>query len=90
MNVGIGCQKMEEKNWVNEFYKLNPDAIEDDIVEKKKEYKLDLFKGVLPQLDRRNKKFYEQSTDETKKEIAKSIWLLTRAMSLQAIIQNII
>jgi len=65
-------------NWVEDFFELNPDAIE--VEEKKvKQYKNDLFGVVIPALDRRDKKFYGKLNDEQKKDI--SIWTLTRWMS---------
>lgn len=68
-------------NWVEQFFELNPDAVrvEETKEKKSKEYKLDLFKEVLPALDRRDKKFYSALNDEQKKDI--SIWTLTRWMS---------
>jgi len=70
----------EVKNWRDEFYNLNPDAvIEIEAGKKGKEYKNDLFGVVLPALDRRNKKFYSKLTEEQQKDI--SIWTLTRWMS---------
>jgi len=69
------------KTWLDEFYELNPTSIDDAPAEKKKEHKLDLFKVVLPALDRRNKKFYENSTPEEQKELAKLVWPVTRWMS---------
>jgi len=69
----------EVENWREEFYTLNPDAIQDEVEVKKKAYTNDLFGVVIPALDRRNKKFYSTLTEEQKKEI--SIWTLTRWMS---------
>lgn len=67
-------------NWTEEFFELNPDVLYQNIKEKKvKEYKNDLFKDVIPALDRRDKHFYSTLTDEQKKDI--SIWILTRWMS---------
>lgn len=67
--------------WIDEFFALNPDVKDEDVVEIKKEHKLDLFKTVLPALDRRNKNFYNDATEEEKKELGKLIWPLTRWMS---------
>ena len=68
-------------DWVSEFFDLNPDAVK--VVETKekkgKEYKNDLFKDVIPALDRRDKKFYSRLNEEQQKDI--SIWTLTRWMS---------
>jgi len=71
----------EVKDWVDEFYNLNPDAVKEEVEtgKKGKEYKNDLFGVVIPALDRRNKKFYGKLTEEQQKEI--SIWTLTRWMS---------
>lgn len=66
------------KTWIEELHELNPDIIEDDSSTTKKEQKLDLFKVVLPALDRRNKKFYSNCDLEQQKELGKLIWLLTR------------
>lgn len=67
-------------NWVEQFFELNPDAIPaEDEKKKGKEYKNDLFKDVIPALDRRDKTFYSRLNDEQKKDI--SIWTLTRWMS---------
>lgn len=67
--------------WLDEFYALNPDIVEDALVEAKKEHKLDLFKMVLPALDRRDKMFYNNVTDDERKDLNKQIWILTRWMS---------
>jgi len=69
----------EVENWREEFYTLNPDAIQDEVEVKKKTYTNDLFGVVLPALDRRNKKFYSTLNEEQRKDI--SIWKLTRWMS---------
>lgn len=68
-------------NWVEEFFQLNPDAIKvEEVKEKKgKEYKNDLFKDVIPALDRRDIHFFSRLNEEQKKDI--SIWTLTRWMS---------
>lgn len=70
-------------NWVEDFFELNPDAVQAEEVEKKKgkEYKNDLFGVVIPALDRRNKKFFSTLNEEQQKDI--SIWTLTRWMSSQ-------
>lgn len=69
----------EIEDWLNGFFEMNPDAspIEEEV--KTKEYKNDLFKDVLPALDKGDKKFYSRLTPEQKKDIA--IWPLTRWMS---------
>jgi hypothetical protein len=68
-------------NWVEQFFELNPEAVKVEITKEKKgkEFKNDLFKDVIPALDRRDKKFYSRLNNEQKKDI--SIWILTRWMS---------
>lgn len=68
-------------DWVSGFFELNPDAVkvEETKEKKSKEFKNDLFKDVIPALDRRNKKFYSNLNEEQQKDI--SIWTLTRWMS---------
>ena len=66
-------------NWVEDFFQLNPDAVEVEEKKKVKEYKNDLFGVVIPALDRRDKKFYSKLNDEQKKDI--SPWTLARWMS---------
>lgn len=63
-------------DWLSGFHELNPDTVEIDEVEEKKKYKLDLFKTVLPALDRHDKLFYGKLTEDEKKSI--SPWLLMR------------
>ena len=69
--------------WIDEFYKLNPHASGSSVEaeETKKEHKLDLFKVILPALDRRDTNFYENASEEHKKELGKQVWTLTRWMS---------
>jgi len=70
--------------WIDEFYKLNPHTSgngDHAVSETKKEHKLDLFKVVLPALDRRDTQFYANATEEEKKDLAKQVWPLTRWMS---------
>lgn len=69
-------------DWLAAFHDLNPTVIEDDTKSSKDEHKLDLFKVVLPALDRRDINFYNTLTDEQKKDIG--IWVLTRWMSSTA------
>jgi hypothetical protein len=66
-------------NWIEEFHQLNPDAVKIEEKKAAKEYKIDLFKTVIPALDRRDKKFFNKLTEEQKKDI--SIWTATRMMS---------
>lgn len=71
-------------NWVDEFFELNPDAIKQTEIKEKKDksFKNDLFRDVIPALDRRDKKFYSKLNEEQQKDI--SIWTLTRWMSSTA------
>ena len=71
----------EIEDWLSGFREMNPDAVVEEEV-KVKAYKNDLFKDVLPALDRGDKKFYSRLNDEQKKDIA--IWPLTRWMSSTA------
>jgi hypothetical protein len=67
-------------NWVEDFFQLNPDAVKVEEEKKKgKEYKNDIFKVVLPALDRRDKKFFSRLNEEQQKDI--SPWTLARWMS---------
>jgi hypothetical protein len=69
-------------DWREEFFSLNPDAVETVEVEEKKKYTLDLFKTVLPAIDRKDKSFYGKLSAEEKKGI--SPWLLMRWMTSSA------
>lgn len=69
---------MSEVNWIDEFYRLNPDAQEEEVVKAKKENILPLATELI-NMDMRNFDFYASLTDEQKKEI--SIWILMRYMS---------
>lgn len=72
-------------DWVSEFFDLNPDAVKEVSVKGKskekvvKAYKNDLFKDILPALDRRDKHYYSNLTEEQQKDV--SIWTLTCWMS---------
>jgi hypothetical protein len=66
-------------SWVEEFWALNKTT--EEVVDVKKEHKLDLFKVVLPALDKRNKNFYNSVTDDERAELAKLVWTVTRWMS---------
>lgn len=69
----------ELDDWLTSFADLNPSIEEEYLSKAKNEYKLDLFKTVLPALDKRDVNFYGRLTDEQKKDIG--IWVLTRWMS---------
>jgi hypothetical protein len=69
----------EVQDWLSGFFEMNPDAAEVEEVKKGKEHKLDLFKTVLPALDRRDFGFFDRLDADQKKEIVP--WLLMRWMS---------
>src|SRR5574337_808047 len=69
-------------SWLTEFHRLNPVEIEEETKSTKEEHKLDLFKTVLPALDRRDINFYNKLTPEQQKDIG--VWVLTRWMSSTA------
>ena len=69
---------MSDVTWIDEFYRLNPDAQEEEVVKGKKENILPLATELI-NMDMRNFDFYASLTDEQKKEI--SIWVLMRYMS---------
>ena len=48
---------------------------------KKKEFKIDMFKQVLPALDTRKKNFYENLNEEEQQGFEKSTWLAQRYLS---------
>lgn len=67
-------------NWVEDFFELNPDAVKDIELGKKKKKESTLGLGrELPAMDYRNMNFYNSLTPDEKKEI--SLWLLMRYMS---------
>jgi hypothetical protein len=70
----------ELKDWLDGFYDLNPDAIDAE-EEKAKAYENDMFRELLPALDRCDKTFFNKRTQEQQKEIEKSMWILMRFMS---------
>ena len=63
-------------DWRNEFFELNPDTSGECYGENnsQKVHKLDLFKTVLPAIDRRDKTFYSKLTTEEQDSIEP--WLL--------------
>lgn len=67
-------------DWINNFFELNPDAdrFEEDVKSKKKESTLTLAME-LPAMDFRDRDFYQNLSEEHKKEI--SLWILMRYMS---------
>lgn len=69
----------EVGDWLAGFHDLNPATadVEDDT--KAKTYKLDLFRQVLPALDRRDKFYFSRLTPEEKASIEP--WLLMRWMT---------
>ena len=70
---------MSNDSWVDEFYKLNPDAVKEEEVKKKKKESTLSLTVELPAMDFGNKMFYRNLSDEHKKEI--SLWVLMRFMS---------
>ena len=68
-------------DWLSGFFEMNPQAAPIDELPqvKTKTYVNDVFKDVLPALDRRDINYYGKLTDAQKKDI--SIWTLTRWMS---------
>lgn len=64
------------EDWLSGFSKLNPNTIESD--DPKKAYSLNLFKEVLPALDRKDKFYYRKLTQEAKDSIEP--WILMRWM----------
>jgi hypothetical protein len=67
------------ENWLSEFFESNPGASPEADEKATKAYKNDLFKDVIPALDRRDIKYYSTLNEEQQKDI--SIWILTRWMS---------
>lgn len=65
--------------WRDEFFALNPDAVEVEVVKAKKKASTLTLDMELPAMDFRNMNFYRDLSDEHKKEI--SLWLLMRFMS---------
>lgn len=67
-------------DWLNGFYKLNPDALVDEIDNKKsKKDNILPLSLELSAMDNGNMEFYISLTPEQKKEI--SLWILMRYMS---------
>lgn len=67
------------ENWMSDFFELNPDAVKEEEVKKKKKESTLTLAMELPAMDYRNMDFYENLSDEHKKEI--SLWVLMRYMS---------
>lgn len=66
-------------DWMNTFFELNPDAVKEEEVKKKKKESTLTLQMELPAMDFRDMEFYANLSEEHKKEI--SIWLLMRYMS---------
>ena len=66
-------------DWMSSFFELNPDAVEVEVVKAKKKESTLTLAMELPAMDLRNMNFYNDLSDEHKKEI--SLWLLMRYMS---------
>lgn len=76
---------MTEKTWLDQFREMNaPDQCDEDTSATEKTHKLDLFKTILPAIDRRDKGFFGRSTTDEQKEIQKQLWTLTRWVSSSA------
>ncbi|HEY6435344.1 MAG TPA: hypothetical protein VIY47_02025 [Ignavibacteriaceae bacterium] len=67
--------------WLSGFQDLNPEITE-ETGKSKLPYKLDLFRQVLPALDRGDKFFYRKLSEEQQEEI--SPWILMRWMTSAA------
>ena len=67
------------ENWLESFNSLNSNETEEESVAEKKGYKLDLFRQVLPALDRKDKFYYGNLSPEEQDSI--SPWLLMRWMT---------
>jgi len=63
-------------SWLGEFFELNPDSKESDNAEEAKSYKLDLFRQVLPAIDRQDKFYYRNLNQDEKDSIEP--WILMR------------
>ena len=74
------CLSNDISDWLSGFRELNPVVDEEQEVDSKA-YKNDMFKEVLPALDRRDKNFYNTRNEEQKKELEKSMWMVMRLMS---------
>ena len=71
---------MSDLNWTEEFFLLNPDAVRVEEEEKKKKKESTLTLAMeLPAMDYRKMDFYDNLSQEHKKEI--SLWVLMRYMS---------
>lgn len=72
----------EIEQWLTEFNSLAKTEDTVEYVDDKKKHKLDLFKQVLPALDRRDYGFYGRCTKDEQSSL--SPWLLMRWMSAPA------
>lgn len=69
----------EVENWMDSFFQLNPDAVQEEVVKAKKKESTLTLAMELPAMDYRDMDFYKNLSDEHKKEI--SMWVLMRYMS---------
>lgn len=72
----------EMGDWLAGFHELNPETTEVDTASDAKSYKLDLFKQVLPAIDRRDKFYYRKLRYEEQASIEP--WILMRWMTSAA------
>lgn len=66
-------------DWIDGFFQMNPDAVKDEEVKKKKKESTLGLPTELLAMDTGNMSFYKNLSDEHKKEI--SLWVLMRFMS---------
>lgn len=72
--------------WLTQFSELNPEDVSEDEGKSGKTYKLDMFKVVLPAIDRGDKYFFSKLTPEEQDSIEP--WLLMRWLTSSTEIQN--
>jgi hypothetical protein len=67
------------EDWMSTFFELNPDAVQEEEVKKKKKESTLTLAMELPAMDYCDMEFYNNLSDDHKKEI--SLWVLMRYMS---------
>jgi hypothetical protein len=70
------------QDWLNGFYELNPDAIQEDEVVEKKAYKIDMFGSVLPAVDKQDRFYYRNLPEEQKDALEP--WMVMRWLASSA------
>lgn len=70
---------LQIEDWLNDFYNLNPDAVNAEEEKPKKKASTLMLVDELSAMDLRNMNFYKNLSDEHKKEI--NLWTLMRYMS---------